>query len=183
MPDAACGEGFGSALLAGVAAEVLGVDLDAASIAHARTRYGGRPGLRFEPADVTALDGLADGRFDLIVSYETLEHVQAQERMLDGFVRLLAPGGLLLVSTPDKRTTTDATGVVNPHHVRELYREQFEVLLAARFPAYRLYGQKLAFVSLLRAVDEGGLGVAERLQDGDGRRAGLGLAPTYYLAG
>lgn len=180
--DAACGEGFGSALLAGVAAEVLGVDIDAASIVHARGRYGGRPGLRYEPGDVTALDGLADGRFDLIVSFETLEHVHAQERMLDGFVRLLAPGGLLLVSTPDKRTTTDATGVVNPHHVRELYREQFEALLSARFPAYRLYGQKLAFVSLLRACDEGGDGVAESLHDGDGVRAALDLPATYFLA-
>lgn len=180
--DAACGEGFGSALLAGVAAEVMGVDIDASSIAHARTRYGGRSGLRFEPGDVTALDGLDDGRFDLIVSYETLEHVQAQERMLDGFVRLLAPGGLLLVSTPDRRTTTDATGVVNPHHVRELYREQFEALLAARFPAFRLYGQKLAFVSLLRALDDGARGVAESLHDGDGVRAALDLPPSYYLA-
>ena len=180
--DAACGEGFGSALLATTASQVRGLDIDAASIAHARQRYDGRGNLRFDLADVTALDALADASFDLIVSFETLEHVHAQERMLDGFARLLAPGGVLLVSTPDKRTYTDETGIANPHHVRELYRDEFEALLAARFPAVRLYGQKLAFVSLLRALDGGGQGAAESLLDGEGVRAALDLPPLYYLA-
>src|SRR5687768_5279536 len=76
--DAACGEGYGSALLAAAGGEVLGLDVDTQAIAHARARYAGLERLRFDVADVTALDALADGSFDLIVSFETLEHVQAQ---------------------------------------------------------------------------------------------------------
>lgn len=152
--DAACGEGYGAALLADAAAQVLALDISPDAVAHARSRYVAQGNLRFEVADVTALDHLPDASFDLITSFETLEHVQAQERMLDGFARLLAPGGLLLVSTPDKRTYTDLTGVVNEFHVRELYRDEFEAQLAARFKAFRLFGQKLLFQSALWDVGQ-----------------------------
>lgn len=147
--DAACGEGYGSALLADLADEVLGLDISGQAVAHARARYGTRTNLRFDTADCTALDHLPSASFDLIVSFETLEHVEAQERMLDGFARLLRPDGLLLVSTPDKRNYTDIPGTVNEFHVRELYRDQFETLLASRFAASRLFGQKLLFQSAL----------------------------------
>ncbi len=180
--DAACGEGYGSALLARAGGQVLGVDIGIEAVMHARARYGDVPGLRFEQGDATALDALPDAGFDLIVSFETLEHVQAQERMLDGFARLLAPGGLLLVSTPDKRTYTDLTGEQNPHHVRELYRDEFEAMLAARFPTRRLFAQKLLFQSVLWSLD-GAAGAAGGLtQDGQGVTDGLAYAPMYYLA-
>ncbi len=180
--DAACGEGYGSALLAAAGGDVLGLDIDPATIAHARTRYAGVADLRFEAADVTALDALADASFDLIVSFETLEHVAAQERLLDGFVRLLAPGGLLLVSTPEKAEYTDRTGERNPHHVRELYRGEFEALLAARFPARRLFAQKLLFQSALWALDEGA-GRTQRLTHGpDGVADGFDYPAMYYVA-
>jgi ubiquinone/menaquinone biosynthesis C-methylase UbiE len=182
--DAACGEGFGSAALAGGAAQVLGIDIDAETLAHARVRYGQAVNLRFDRADATALEHLPAASFDLIVSFETLEHVHEQERMLDGFARLLAPDGLLMVSTPDKRTYTDATGTINPHHVRELYREEFEALLAPRFPHMRLFGQKLAFVSMLRRLD--GQGARDflhtALQDGERFGAALDFPSMYYLA-
>lgn len=180
--DAACGEGYGSALLARAGGQVLGVDIDPDAVAHARTRYAGVPGLRFDTGDATALDALPGAGFDLIVSFETLEHVQAQERLLDGFARLLAPGGLLLVSTPDKHTYTDLSGERNPHHVREMYRDEFETLLAARFPARRLYAQKLLFQSVLWALDEVPGAAMPLTQDGPGIRDGLAYAPMYYLA-
>lgn len=181
--DAACGEGYGSALMARAGGDVLGLDLSADAVAHARARYDGIPGLRFDQADATSLDGYADGSFDLVLSFETLEHVHAQERLLDGFARLLAPAGLLLVSTPDKRTYTDLGGAVNPHHVRELYRDQFEALLAARFPVRRLYGQKNLFQSVLWALDGQGAGAqACALGADDAVVDGVGPAPMYYLA-
>ena len=180
--DAASGEGFGSALLARTAGSVLGVDIDITAIEHARARYGAAANLHFEQADVTVLDHLADASFDLIVSFETLEHVQAQERLLDGFARLLAPGGLLLLSTPDKRNYSDATGVANEHHVRELYREQFEALLAPRFAQRELYAQKLLFQSALWRVDGQGSGESHCTDDAGELRAGLVYPPMYYLA-
>ncbi|MBP6595872.1 MAG: methyltransferase domain-containing protein, partial [Arenimonas sp.] len=163
-------------------ARVLGLDVDAAAVAHARLRYRDVDGLQFDCADATALDALPDASFDLIVSFETLEHVHAQERMLDGFARLLAPGGLLLVSTPDKHAYSDLTGEVNPHHVRELYRPEFEALLQARFPARRLFGQKLLFQSTLWALDAApGATQAVTLTE-TGVADGLGYGPLYFLA-
>jgi SAM-dependent methyltransferase len=180
--DAACGEGYGSAMLAPVAASVLGLDIGAEAVEHARCRYGARAGLSFEQGDCTRLDHLPDASFDLIVSFETLEHVQAQERMLDGFARLLAPGGLLLVSTPDKHTYSDLTGFRNEHHVRELYRDEFEALLASRFGHRRLFAQKLLFQSVLWDADDA-CGWSAAVSDQDGSLAtGLDYSPLYYLA-
>lgn len=183
--DAASGEGFGSALLSTVAASVLGIDVDPDAVAHARRRYGIDGRLMFEVADVTALDHLPDASFDLIVSFETLEHVLNHERLLDGFVRLLAPGGILLVSTPDKANTTETTGVLNPHHARELYRHEFEALLATRFPARRLYAQKLLFQSVVWCVDDGADALRAwraSTESGGHLKTGMNYPPTYYLA-
>ncbi|GAB2490065.1 class I SAM-dependent methyltransferase [Arenimonas alkanexedens] len=180
--DAACGEGYGSAMMADAGARVLGLDIGADVIEHARLRYGAMPDLAFGVADATALDDLPSASFDLVLSFETLEHVQDQERMLDGFARLLAPGGLLLVSTPDRHTYTDLTGVENPHHVRELYRPEFEAMLAARFPLRRLYGQKLLFQSVLWPLDATRSPAQALTLDGQAIHDGVGNAPMYYLA-
>lgn len=183
--DAACGEGYGSALLADAAEEVLGLDISPQAIAHARARYGTRANLRFDVADCTALDHLPSASFDLIASFETLEHVEAQERMLDGFARLLKPGGLLLVSTPDKRNYSDIPGTVNEYHVRELYRDQFETLLASRFAAHRLFGQKLLFQSALWDVTDPARRDAWQaaVLAGDGSiNEAAAYPPLYYIA-
>lgn len=179
--DAACGEGYGSALLARRAASVLGVDVSQQAVEHARSRYTAS-NLRFETADVTLLEHLPDRSFELIVSFETLEHLQAQERMLDGFTRLLADDGLLVISTPDKAHYTDVTGFTNEHHVRELYRPEFEALLSARLPARKLYAQKLVFQSALWALDGQGAYEAATLH-ADGRLDDmLALPAMYYVA-
>src|SRR5512141_695907 len=80
--DAACGEGYGSALLAQVAQDVVGVDISDEAVAHARSRYTAA-NLRFDRIDATALDAFDAAQFGLIASFETLEHVRQQERMLD----------------------------------------------------------------------------------------------------
>jgi SAM-dependent methyltransferase len=175
--DAACGEGYGSALLARYATSVLGVDLSSQAIDHARGRYAA-PGLRFEQGDVTALDTLPDAGFDLIVSFETIEHLHEQERMLAGFARLLAADGVLIISSPDKRTYTDATGAANPHHVRELYREELEALLAVHFPARRLFGQKLLFQSALWSLD----GAPASIRVDTARAGSLDVTPAFNQA-
>jgi ubiquinone/menaquinone biosynthesis C-methylase UbiE len=180
--DAACGEGFGSALLAGGARSVLGLDIAPEAIAHARARYGARARLGFEVADCTRLDALEAGSFDLIVSFETLEHVQEQERMLEGFARLLSPAGILLVSTPDKRTYSDATGFRNEYHVRELYRDQFEALIGARFAHHRMFGQKLMFASAIWEPVPGSWNAATIGDARDGVVPRLDYDPVYYVA-
>jgi SAM-dependent methyltransferase len=151
--DVACGEGYGAALLARTATQVLGVDIDAASITHARERYGTRSvNLRYEQGDATRLD-CEPGRFDLVVSFETLEHVEAQERLLDGFSQALADDGVLVISSPDRYAYSEVAGFRNEFHVRELDRDELLALLKPRFSEVRLYGQKLLFQSAIWAED------------------------------
>jgi SAM-dependent methyltransferase len=134
--DAACGEGYGTALLADVAAEAIGVDIDAPTVERARSTYADRRRLRFETGSVTALP-LADGAVDVVVSFETIEHLPAadQPRMLAEFARVLTPGGLLVLSSPNKRRYSDERGYANPFHLHELYRDDLARLLDTGFPA------------------------------------------------
>jgi SAM-dependent methyltransferase len=181
--DAACGEGYGAALLATTAASVTGVDLSAAAIEHARGRYG-RDGLEFQAADCTALP-FADDAFDCVVSFETLEHLERQDDLLAEFRRVLAPGGFLLISTPDKAVYTDRLGNANAFHVAELYRDEFEALLARHFPAYRLWGHKLGFQSAIWALGEdapGGVLVQQERAGGIEASARPAHDPVYLLA-
>jgi SAM-dependent methyltransferase len=179
--DVACGEGYGSALLAQSAAEVTGVDLSNTSIEHARRRYAAE-NLRFIQADCTSMP-VADASCDIVVSFETLEHLHDHDALMREFRRVLKPDGFLVVSSPDRKTYSDDTGYVNPFHVRELYRPEFEALLARHFPAWHLFGQKLAFQSLLWSMNASGS--ADCLMH-DGERTIHSqrpeLAPLYFVA-
>jgi len=179
--DAACGEGYGSALLAASADSVLGVDIAESAVAHARQRYGQHANLRFEQGDCTALS-CGDAQFDLIVSFETLEHVAAQQELIAGFARALAPGGLLVVSSPDKRTYSEKSGFRNEFHVRELYRDELLELLRPHFPFVRLYGQKLLFQSAIWTLD-GSAGAAQVATSREGEpQPGFDYEPLYFIA-
>lgn len=179
--DAACGEGYGSHLLAARARSVTGLDIGQDAIAHARERYG-RDNLRFDHGDATKLP-YEDDCFDVVVSFETLEHLEAQQTLLAGFRRVLRPGGFLIVSSPDKKTYSDETGYDNPFHVRELYRDELESLLAASFPAFRLYGQKLMFASALWSLSEEAGRQFLTEEDGAVEAASVpGYPPLYFIA-
>ena len=136
--DAACGVGYGAHHLAHVAREVVAVDASQAALAYARERYP-CPNLRFQSADVTQLP-FEDASFDVVCSFETIEHVDDPGTALDEFARVLAPDGLLLVSTPRVDGTTRAPA--NPHHRIELSSEDFERELTRRFEAVEIYGQR-----------------------------------------
>ena len=164
--DCACGEGYGSRILADTARSVHGVDIDAETIEHATRRYA-TDGLSFTRASALELP-FEDDRFDAVVSFETLEHLAEQDELMREFRRVLKPGGFVLISSPDKKTYSDDTGFENEFHVRELYRDQFEALLDRYFPNFRLFGQKLMFNSALWRLDAAS-GPAECLtSDADG---------------
>ena len=167
--DAACGEGYGTALLAKSAAQAIGLDVDPAAIAHARAAYAGRPRLQYERGSVAAIP-LPDASVDVVVSFETIEHLPAadQPAMIAEFERVLAPGGLLLISSPNKKVYSDDTGYSNPFHLHELYRDGFADLLAARFPHQRWFRQARLVAS---AIWEEGAGGSVEALTGDGRDA------------
>lgn len=152
--DVACGEGYGTALLAAVAAETIGVDIDATVITHARANYADRTNLRFEAGSVTALP-LADASLDIVVSFETIEHIAAadQPRMLAEFARVLAPEGVLLLSSPNKKRYSDECNYRNPFHVHELYRDELAQLMEFCFPHRRWFHQTRSYLSTLWSED------------------------------
>ena len=146
--DVACGEGYGSALLAGHAAEVTGVDVSHAAIDHARRTYADLGNASFVCASCTQLP-LPDASVDLVVSFETLEHIAGHEAFMDEIARVLAPDGLMILSCPNKREYSDNRGFTNEFHVKELYREELDALVAARFPESEWYAQRPSFYSLI----------------------------------
>ena len=150
--DAACGEGYGTALLSTAASSATGVDISEKAVEHARARYPSER-LEFLVSDCLELP-FDDDEFDCVVSFETLEHLDDHQGLLTEFRRVLKPGGFLLLSSPDKAVYSDQQQNRNEFHVRELYRDEFEALLQAHFPAYHLWGQKLLFQSAIWALDE-----------------------------
>ncbi len=143
--DAACGEGYGSALLATTAQSVVGVDIDAPAVAHATERYGKGERVRFMAGSCTALP-LDDASVDAVVSFETIEHLDAsdQPKMLAEFARVLNRDGLLVISSPNKYLYSDARSYVNEFHRHELYRDGLATLLAPHFPEQSWYHQRVA---------------------------------------
>jgi len=155
--DAACGEGYGTALLARAARSVVGVDIDAAVVEAARNAYAAATNLSFEAGSVTALP-LADASVDIVVSFETIEHLDADDQpaMLAEFARVLAADGLLLLSSPNKFRYSDQRQYRNPFHRHELYRADLEALLDADFPARRWFRQAQAYASALYSEEPAG---------------------------
>jgi ubiquinone/menaquinone biosynthesis C-methylase UbiE len=146
--DIACGAGYGSALLARRAARVTGADISPAAVDHARARYAAMANVDFRQADCAALP-FADGSFDAVVSFETIEHIAAQDAFLDEVRRVLRPGGLVILSCPNKVEYTDKRGVTNEFHVRELSRDELAALIAPRFAHAAWYGQRPSFYSVV----------------------------------
>jgi len=149
--DIACGEGYGSRLLAERAASVVGIDIDGETVGHAKAKYG-QENLEFQQASCTSLP-LPNASIDLAVSFETLEHHADHEAMLAELCRVLTPDGILLISTPDRFYYSDARNYANPFHVRELYAKDFQSLILRHFPNVALYGQRMTFGSLTAPIN------------------------------
>ena len=183
--DIASGEGYGSAMLARHARSVLGVDLSAEAVEHARLAYppSRHPNLRFETGSVLAIDA-PDRTFDRIVSFETIEHLREHEGMLAELRRVLRDDGVLVISTPDRRNYSDERGYANEFHVRELYADEFDALLRRQFGAIAWFGQRFVVASALLPHD-GEVNVLEALSD-DGATAVPRFAPLvrplYHVA-
>lgn len=149
--DAACGEGYGSHILSDCAKKVTGVDIDCDSIKHACNRYK-KDNLTYINESCTQLS-FKDNSFDVVVSFETLEHLEQQQEMLLEFKRVLKEDGLLIISTPDKKHYSDATAFENEFHVKELYRSEFKGLLDQHWKAQIWFAQAMNFNSILEKMD------------------------------
>ena len=179
--DVACGEGYGTAALARVAASAVGVDVAPAAIAHARAAYAGVANASFVEASCTKMP-LADRAFDTVVSFETIEHIDAQDAFLDEVARVLDPAGVLVLSCPNKVEYSDKRDYRNEFHVKELYREELARLVSARFPEIAWYGQRPSFFSVIAPEGAAGAGELFEVAEASPAEAGPALAsPLYFL--
>jgi len=146
--DVACGEGYGSALLAGVAGSVTGIDIDAGAVAHARQSYSALANVDFAQGSAASLP-MPDASVDVVVSFETIEHLpQAdQPRMLAEIARLLAADGVLVMSAPNPVEYSTARNYRNPFHLHEPDRAELAALLDGAFPFQRWFRQRRYFGS------------------------------------
>jgi 2-polyprenyl-3-methyl-5-hydroxy-6-metoxy-1,4-benzoquinol methylase len=135
--DMACGEGYGSAVLAATAAAVVGVDANPEAHEHARLRYGGG-NLRFERGLVESFREAADA----VVLLQTIEHLQRPAGALAHFRSLAGERGVVYVSTPNVLTLAPrgASRSDNPWHVHEYRAEEFQALCRSCFATVEMYG-------------------------------------------
>src|SRR5262249_14247439 len=106
--------------------------------------------------DMTATLAFPDGSFDVITCFEGIEHIdqRGQQQVIREFKRLLAPGGMLFISTPNKAVCTDAPNYHNPYHIHEFYFEEFCEFLSSIFPRMRLLGQMAITGGLIGALED-----------------------------
>lgn len=140
--DAGAGSGYGSYLLAAYeAAEVLGLDLDPQAVESAARRFT-HSALRYVVGDCQTLEQ-AEGPFDLICHFETLEHLAHPEQFLRAAAQRLATDGLAIISTPDREACPPFVGgrPRNRFHLHEWRRDEFLDLLTRHFADVELRAQ------------------------------------------
>jgi SAM-dependent methyltransferase len=152
--DAGCGEGYGAALLASHTRTVVGLDYDAPALARAVRQHPPVGG--FARSNVVALP-LADACVDVVVSLQVIEHIWTPHDLLHEAARVLRPGGLMLLTTPNRLTFSPGLRrgerPTNPFHVREFDAQELAALV----------GEHLDVVSV------GGVHAGPRLTDLDQR--------------
>ena len=140
--DVASGEGYGSFFLSNYASKVVGVDIDSDAVARASTKYK-RDNLDYLQGSVCSLPFNEDALFDVVISFETVEHVSEddQERFLKEIKRVLKKDGLLIMSTPNKVPFGRLVGCKIPFHDREFTENEYETYLERYFENIVILGQ------------------------------------------
>ena len=126
MLEAGCGEGYGADLLADVARHVIGLDYDESAVAHVKARY---PRVEMRHGNLAELP-LPDGAVDVVVNFQVIEHLWDQPQFVAECLRVLRPGGVLMMSTPNRITFSPGRDTpINPFHTRELNAAELTELL------------------------------------------------------
>ena len=139
--DIACGTGYGLSFLKGEAQSVTGVDVDFQAVKEARKECGERSSVLL--GDGTQLP-FADESFDVVTSFETLEHLHQRNLFLSELKRVLKRDGFLILSTPNANYTKPVNGTPsNPFHIFEYKPEELSAELENHFDVQEIFGQTL----------------------------------------
>lgn len=152
--DIACGEGYGTAILAEKASTIIGIDIDKEAIARAREKYQ-KHNLSYLCGSIAEIP-LKDHSVDAIVSLETIEHVSQtlQMQFLNECRRVLKDDGILIMSTPNKEIYSDRYNYFNEYHVHEFYHDEFIDFLHKQFKYIKEYNQSFQIASILKDCDK-----------------------------
>jgi ubiquinone/menaquinone biosynthesis C-methylase UbiE len=150
IADIACGEGYGSNLMANYASSVVGIDISTEAIEHAANKYK-RPNLNFLNGSATAFP-CKDNSMDAVVSFETLEHHDKHDEMMLEIIRVLKNDGLLIMSTPEKENYRKIDSN-NSFHVKELDFKEFSYLIKKYFSFHTFLAQSYVHGSLIMSLD------------------------------
>jgi len=147
--DVAAGTGYGARLLSSVARHVWALDRDPETVAYARREFEA-PNLLFIRTDVLRLP-LPPHSVDLVVAFEILEHLADAEQLVREAGRVVRPGGVVLISTPNKAEYSDARGYTNAFHAREFYQDEFSEFLRPYFRHVKIVHQRMRAGSMISA--------------------------------
>jgi len=140
--DVACGTGYGVGYMVEKGAgEVVGVDISMLAVDYAQERLGRNNKASLICADAIRLP-FVNSAFDIVVSFETIEHIRQYRKFLAECRRVLKENGLLICSTPNRRIfSPNLAKPINTFHVKEFWPEEFYRLLRRCFANITLYGQ------------------------------------------
>ena len=175
--DIACGSGYGTKLLSGCGVKkITGFDIDPEAVAYCQKKYTDNV-TSFEVGSVEKIPA-GDKSADVLVSFETIEHVEGQEQLnfLSEVVRILKSNGVFIVSTPN----VDVFPKGNTFHKKELTKKEFSDILNKHFKNVEILVQDDLEVSCITVEDFDFKNKSKILIDGS-EKIDLGN-PMYYVA-
>ena len=139
--DAGCGNGYGAYYLSSLAVRIIGMDISAEAIKYAQAHH--------QKENITYIRGNCESlpfhehSFNIICSFEVIEHIPDYFSFLEEMKRILKPGGIAIISTPNKKVSlSSGKSSANPYHSNEFSSEDLYNLLRPRFRDVTIYGQK-----------------------------------------
>ena len=133
--DVGCGLAYGTALMAGAASSITGIDYDGETVEDNRKRYNDISNLDFKHSVIPPLP-FADQSYDVITAFQFIEHIQPRKEFIKECLRVLKPGGTLLVTTPNVKMSLAR----NPFHVHEYTFDEMKNEVSTLTEKFELQG-------------------------------------------